>query len=195
MPYELHDPYEPHDSYEHHDPCEPIRVLQLDQNFRFEVASAHSSAQDLNACFTCGTCSAGCPIHRVYPEYDPVRILRMVHIGMRQEVLSKEYIWYCATCHTCEQRCPQKVKFFDILNILKNLAAREGYSPPAWKNQVRQLRQTGIVFPTEEAWVKKREGLSLRPIKCDGEKVARLLKLAGLDKLDKTDRSDKPDKP
>ena len=173
-----HEPQEHHEHREHH---ESIRVLELDRNFRFEVAAAHRCAQDLNACFTCGTCSAGCPIHRVYPEYDPLKMIRMVHLGMRREVLSSEYIWYCATCHTCEHRCPQKVKFFDILNILKNLAAKEGYTPHAWTNQVKQLRQTGIVFPTEEAWVKKREELSLRPIKCNGKNVARLLELAGLE--------------
>jgi heterodisulfide reductase subunit C len=166
-------------------PDEPIRAVQLDRNFRFEVAAAHGCAQDLNACFTCGTCSAGCPIHRVYPEYDPLKMLRMVHLGMRREVLSSEYIWYCATCHTCEHRCPQKVKFFDILNILKNLAAQEGYTPFAWTSQVRQLRQTGLVFPTEDTWVKKREELSLRPVRCNGENVARLLDVAGLDQLDK----------
>ncbi|MEW5802012.1 MAG: 4Fe-4S dicluster domain-containing protein [bacterium] len=162
-------------------PNEPIRVSQLDRNFRFEVAAAHPCAQDLNACFTCGTCSAGCPIHRVYPEYDPVRMLRMIHLGMRRELLSSECIWYCATCHTCELRCPQKVKFFDILNILRNLATQGGYAPAAWLSQVRQLRQTGLVFPTEEAWVKKRKELSLRPVKCNGERIARLLELAGLD--------------
>ncbi len=163
---------------------EPIRILQLDRNFRFEVAAAHSSARDLNACFTCGACSNGCPIHRVYPEYDPLMMLRMIHLGMRREVLSSEYIWYCATCHTCEQRCPQKVKFFDILNIVKNLAAQEGYSPHAWTSQVRQLRQTGLVFSTEDAWVKRRKELSLRPITCNGENVARLLDLAGLGQPD-----------
>ena len=174
-----------------HQPGEPIRVSRLDRNFRFEVAASHRSAQDLNACFTCGTCSAGCPIHWVYPEYDPLRMLRMVHLGLKREVLGSEYIWYCATCHTCEQRCPQKVKFFDILNILKNLAAKEGYAPPAWKNQVRQLKQTGIVFPTEDAWVKKREALSLRPLKCSGERVARLLELAGLGRIDQVDEVNK----
>ena len=175
---------ESHETYNHHESHEPIRVSQLDRNFRFEVASAHSSAQDLNACFTCGTCSAGCPIHRVYPEYDPLKMLRMVHLGMKKEVLGSEYLWYCATCHTCEQRCPQKVKFFDILNILKNLAAKEGYTPRAWTNQIGQLRQNGLVFPTEEAWVKRREELALRPVKCNGKNVAILLELAGLDQID-----------
>lgn len=157
---------------------ESILVSRLDRNFKFEVAASHRTAQDLNACFTCGTCSAGCPIHRVYPEYDPLRMLRMIHLGMREEILGSEYIWYCATCHTCEQRCPQGVKFFDILNLVKNMAAREGYAPPAWINQTRQLGQTGLVFPTEDAWVKRREELSLPPLRNNGDRLSRLLAAA-----------------
>jgi heterodisulfide reductase subunit C len=102
---------------------------------------------------------------------------------MRKQVLSSPYIWYCATCHNCEQRCPQNVKFFNVLNVLKNIAAREGYAPPAWVEQTRQVVKTGIVFPTEEKWIKKREELSLPSLKESQEKVKRIIELTGIDKI------------
>jgi heterodisulfide reductase subunit C len=166
-----------------------IRISEYDLNFKFEVAAAHPSARDLNACLSCGTCTAGCPIHRVYPEYDPRRIVRMIQYGLKQELLSQEYIWNCATCHTCEQRCPQKVQFFNILNVLKNMAAKEGYMAPFLVIQTRNLMETGIVFPTEEAWVKKREELSLRPLKAESERAGKIIRLAGLDTLKPRGRS------
>ena len=160
----------------------PVSVSELDANFKSEVM-AHPDARGLAACFSCGTCSAGCPIHEVFPEYNPKKLAKMVRLGMRKQVLSSPYIWYCATCHNCEQRCPQNVKFFNVLNVLKNIAAREGYAPPAWIEQTRQVVKTGIVFPTEEKWIKKREELSLPSLKESQEQVKRIIELTGIDKI------------
>ena len=161
---------------------EPVRTAELDPNFKFEVMS-HEAACYITACFSCGTCTAGCPIHEIFPEFDPRKIARMVNLGMRERVLSSPYIWYCATCHACEEHCPQNVKFFNVLNVLKNMAAKEGYAPPSWVNQTRQVTQTGIVFPTEESWVRKREELSLRPLKGDAKGATKLVQSVGADRI------------
>ena len=161
---------------------QPIRVAELDANFKQEVI-AHEAAQDITACFSCGSCTTGCPIHEAYPEYDPRKLARMVNLGMRNRVLSSPYIWYCATCHTCEEHCPQNVRFFSVLNVLKNMAAKEGYAPSSWVNQTKQVMKTGIVFPTEEAWVKRREELSLRPLKPEAKEAAKLIRLSGVDEI------------
>ena len=60
----------------------PIRVSELNPNFKREVIT-HEAACDITACFSCGTCTAGCPIHEAYPEYDPRRVARMVNLGMK----------------------------------------------------------------------------------------------------------------
>lgn len=161
---------------------EPIRISKLDPKFKSEVMK-HKDAQGLNACFACGTCTAGCPVHEIFPEYDPRKLAKMVKLGMRKEVLSSPYIWYCVTCHNCEQRCPQNVKFFNILNVLKNMAAKEGYAPSPWVEQTQQIMQTGIVFPKDEELAKKRESFFLPVLKSDCKKAKKLIELAGLDKI------------
>ncbi|MBN2185879.1 MAG: 4Fe-4S dicluster domain-containing protein [Dehalococcoidia bacterium] len=161
---------------------EPVRASELDPGFKLEVIT-HGAARDITACFSCGTCTAGCPIHEIFPEFDPRKIARMVNLGMRKRVLSSPYIWYCATCHACEENCPQNVKFFNVLNVLKNMAAKEGYAPPVWVNQTKQVTRTGIVFPTEESWVRKREGLSLRPLKGDAKGATKLIQSVGADRI------------
>jgi len=158
---------------------EPVSGAEFDRNFRSEV-TAHPDARELNVCFSCGTCSAGCPIHEVFPEYNPKKLAKMVGLGMKKQVLSSPYIWYCTTCHNCEQRCPQNVKFFNVLNVLKNMAAKEGYAPPAWIEQTKQVMKTGLVFPTEEGWVKKREELMLPSLKLKGKAVKKIIELAGI---------------
>jgi heterodisulfide reductase subunit C len=166
---------------------EPIRATELDPHFKLEVL-AHESARGITACFACGTCTAGCPIHEIFPEYDPRKLARMVNFGMRKRVLSSPYIWYCATCHTCEEHCPQNVRFFNVLNVVKNMAAKEGYASPSWVNQTKQVMQTGIVFATEEAWVKKRGELSLPPLKGDGKEATKLIQLTDADKIEQGER-------
>jgi len=160
----------------------PIQVSNLDVKFRSEVIS-HKEAGGLNACFSCGTCTAGCSISEVFPEYSPKKVAKMVKLGMKQEVLSSPFIWYCTTCHNCEQHCPQNVKFFNILNVLKNMAAKEGYAPSPWVEQTRQMMETGLVFPVDESVVKKRRSLSLPAIRSEGKKAKRLIEITGLDKI------------
>jgi len=161
---------------------DPIRVSNLDLKFRSEVMR-HKDAAGLNACFSCGTCSAGCPISEVFPEYSPKKLAKMVKLGMKQDVLSSPFIWYCTTCHNCEQRCPQNVKFFNVLNVLKNMAAKKGYAASPWVEQTRQIMQTGLIFSVDEALTKKRKSLFLPALKSNGNKAKRLIKLAGLDKI------------
>jgi heterodisulfide reductase subunit C len=159
-----------------------IRTDELDPHFRAEVMK-HQEAQGLNACFACGTCTAGCPVHEIFTEYNPRKLAKMVKLGMKKEVLSSPYIWYCVTCHNCEQRCPQNVKFFNVLNVLKNLAAEAGYSPSSWVEQTQQVIKTGLVFPLDEALAEKRKSLSLPVLKSDGIRAKRLLEGLDLDKI------------
>jgi len=159
-----------------------ISTSELDPNFKSD-ALTHPDAQGLNACFSCGTCSAGCPIHEVFPGYSPKKLAKMVRLGMRKEVLSSPYIWYCATCRNCVERCPQNVKFFNILNVLKNMAAKEGYVPAAWVEQTKQVIKTGIVFATEDGWVEGRKRLSLPSLKEPEEKIRKIIEQTGLDKI------------
>ena len=116
-------------------PRQPIRLSELDPNFKLEVI-AQETVCDVTACFSCGTCTAGCPIHTIYPEHDPRKIVRIVNLGMRGRALSSPYIWYCSeSCYLCEQRCPQNVKFSSVWNVLKNMAAKEGYPLPESVNE------------------------------------------------------------
>ena len=159
-----------------------ISASELDPGFKSDVL-AHPDARGLNACFSCGSCSAGCPIHEVFPDYNPKKLAKMVRLGMRKEVLSSPHIWYCATCRNCVEHCPQNVEFFSILNVLKNMAAKEGYVPAAWVEQTKHVMETGIVFEKEDSWVKKREALSLRPLKVAGKKVKKLIEQTGIGKI------------
>ncbi|MGY5874086.1 MAG: 4Fe-4S dicluster domain-containing protein, partial [Candidatus Thorarchaeota archaeon] len=98
---------------------EPIDMSSLDANFRNEIKSM-PNGEELAACFACSTCTAACPIANQW-TYKPHQLIRMIILGMREEVLSSKEIWECLTCFQCQERCPQKVRVCDIIFVLKNL--------------------------------------------------------------------------
>lgn len=158
-----------------------IRVSELDPNFKFEVA-AHGSAREINACFACGTCSAGCPVHEVYPEYNPRKIVRMIKLGMREEVLKSPYIWLCSTCYTCQERCPQDVGLTEVMNAIKNIAVKEGYTHPSYTTQIDLIDQFGRLYEIDDFDNKKRGKLNLPAIPTKCEEIGRIFRAVGLKK-------------
>ena len=114
----------------------------LDSNFKFLIASEPGGV-NIKKCFSCGTCTAGCPVREVTDRYNPRKIIRMALLGMKKEVLSSQFIWLCSSCYTCYERCPQDVRIPELMNAIKNIAAREGYLPPAMKIQLDLLSSFG----------------------------------------------------
>ncbi len=77
-------------------------------------------------CIQCGLCAGSCPT-RFAMDYSPAQILKMVHLGMREEVLSSSTIWICSTCHTCATRCPRAVNLTNLMMSLRNVAIEENF--------------------------------------------------------------------
>lgn len=92
------------------------------------------SGQNLSDCSQCGKCSGGCP---VLPdiEVSPNRVIRMVQLGLGEELLSSKSIWHCSACGTCNGRCPMGidiVRIFDALRMLSHEAGHPGGVSPVW---------------------------------------------------------------
>ncbi len=90
----------------------------LHSDFRHTVEEL--SGQNLGDCYQCGKCSGGCP---VLPdiEISPNRIIRMVQLGLEDDVLGSEIIWYCTACGTCNGRCPMGIDIVRIMDTLRSL--------------------------------------------------------------------------
>ncbi len=101
-----------------------IDLKELDPKFKYEV-SEELGGQNIKMCFNCGICTVSCPVRRVDDTYNPRKIIRMVLYGMKKELLSSDTIWKCAHCFTCLERCPQDVKFAEVIEALRILAVRE----------------------------------------------------------------------
>jgi heterodisulfide reductase subunit C len=151
-----------------------IDSKDLDPNFKYEVA-AEIGGQNINRCFACGTCTAGCPVREIDDKYNPRKIIRMVLLGMREKVLKSDFIWLCSTCYTCYDRCPQGVQLTAIMTALKNIAAREGYIHPSFKQQAKLLKDFGRLYEVEDFDNKKREKLGLPPVQKNFDDLNKIL--------------------
>lgn len=115
-----------------------IILSEVDANFKYEIASK-AGAEHFKRCFTCGTCTAACPVAEVNEEYDPRKIIRMAILGMKEEVLSSDALWMCSRCYTCYALCPQGVKFTDVIGVLREMAIEQGYVSKERLQKIREL--------------------------------------------------------
>jgi heterodisulfide reductase subunit C len=116
-------------------------------------------------------------------KYNPRKIIRMALLGMREQVLKSEFIWLCSTCYTCHERCPQEVRITEIMNVLRNVASREGYTHPAYIRQANTVNSLGRLYEVDSFDNRKRERLGLPTISTDPREVERIFEITGMNKL------------
>ncbi len=83
------------------------------------------SEQTIQLCYHCHKCTAGCPVADEM-TYGPDRVLRMVHFGDKERLLTSSDIWVCASCETCGTRCPNEIDIARVMDALRQLAVAEG---------------------------------------------------------------------
>ena len=122
-----------------------IIINQLDPQFKYKIANIVGGESLMN-CFFCGKCSAVCPISEVNEEFKPRKIIHMILLGMKEEVLSSEFIWLCATCDACSFKCPQKVRMADIMGVVRKIAKNEGYVPSNFNQQMEIVKNFSKLY-------------------------------------------------
>jgi heterodisulfide reductase subunit C len=96
-----------------------------DPAFTREVLGA--SVAHLERCYQCQACSSGCPVAYIF-DYAPHQLLRMVQLGLNDRVLESKTYWLCASCETCATRCPNDIEIVQVMDTLRHIAFREGYT-------------------------------------------------------------------
>jgi len=69
---------------------------------------------DINYCFNCGTCVVGCPASTAAEPLLIRSLVRMVLLGLEDDLLDEDSPWTCVTCSRCEEMCPMGVRPFEI---------------------------------------------------------------------------------
>jgi len=88
----------------------------------------HASGQDIEACYQCGKCTAGCPLARAM-DLMPNQVIRAVQLGMKDLALGASAVWYCAGCETCASRCPRDIDMARVNKALAHMCLQENRRP------------------------------------------------------------------
>ncbi|MFZ3150568.1 MAG: hydrogenase iron-sulfur subunit [Anaerolineaceae bacterium] len=118
----------------------------LTTTFADEVR-AIPGGENLEMCFSCGTCTAKCLIQqKLESEYNPRRLLRLVMMDMREEAFQSPTTWMCSKCDLCYPACPQKIHISGVIAAVKQLAVEAGYTSPLPTVKVDESKCAGCAI-------------------------------------------------
>ncbi len=103
----------------------PQGILPGGSFFAISAAATRSAA-----CFTCGECSSACPVSGERSIFDIRFIIRMVNLGLAEELLRSPSIWLCLFCGCCTDACGQQIDGRQIIQRLQAAAASGGWVTP-----------------------------------------------------------------
>jgi heterodisulfide reductase subunit C2 len=83
------------------------------------------SGQDPNLCFQCGLCAGSCPMTQEM-EIFTRKVMHMLQLGMADAIISQQMAYLCASCHTCQVRCPRGIDIPRVVEALRLLTLRDG---------------------------------------------------------------------
>ncbi|MFZ5994354.1 MAG: 4Fe-4S dicluster domain-containing protein [Thermodesulfobacteriota bacterium] len=87
---------------------QPIVIGKRKSRFKELAQAAIPGGGNLDLCLTCSSCVNGCPASGI-SDMDPRKFLRMVLLGLDEEVLQTPWIWWCSMCQRCKRACPMGV--------------------------------------------------------------------------------------
>jgi heterodisulfide reductase subunit C len=103
-----------------------VLLDNADPDFK-NVVAEKIGLEEIKPCYTCGSCTGVCPVREVVEDFDPRRMIHMILLGMKKEILSSDLIWFCCLCNACYSVCPQGIRFSRIAAELQKMAVDEGY--------------------------------------------------------------------
>lgn len=136
----------------------PTRSSQMTKVSK-ELSKRSLDARKLAYCYECGTCTAACPVVRVFPAYyNPRVFFNKLSLDL-ENVLTEAGLWLCAMCYRCHRRCPHGLKLPEIFLLLREMAIERGHSPDVLRRLEENLAilRKELPLPLVYSW------LCLRP--------------------------------
>lgn len=75
-------------------------------------------------CVTCGLCASSCPVSGI-DRFDPRMLVRMVSLGLVEDLVDARWPWICTMCGKCENVCPMQIDIADLIRKIRSKRERE----------------------------------------------------------------------
>jgi quinone-modifying oxidoreductase, subunit QmoC len=115
-----------------------------------EQVAARPGCEGLFSCLQCGTCSGTCPVS-AHMDIAPHRVIALVREGFREDALTCQTIWLCASCYACDVECPSQIRLTDIMGFLKREALRSKLHPRRFPTPVLERELCQVVTRRERS--------------------------------------------
>ncbi len=97
-----------------------MKVAVKEDTTAFAKEIQQKCGQDVLTCYQCRKCTMGCPM-AFKMKMKVNELMRAIQLGLREEVVS---------CETCATRCPQDIEIVEVMDVLREMAFKEGYYIP-----------------------------------------------------------------
>jgi ferredoxin len=99
---------------------------------------------DLSACYSCGTCSAVCPLSKDELSF-PRKMIRYSLLGLEKKILASPEPWLCYYCGECSKTCPREADPGGLMMALRRFTIRK-YSIGRVADAFYSAFASGIAF-------------------------------------------------
>ena len=99
-----------------------ISPRTTNEEFRRKILEI--SGQDIAKCFQCGTCSGSCPMNCAL-DFVPRMIMALAQLGDAETLSAAKTPWVCASCHTCQVRCPRGIDIPKVMEAIRQISLRQ----------------------------------------------------------------------
>lgn len=100
-------------------------MSRIDPYFSDEIRKY--GADDFNACFNCGNCTAVCSLSDKDASF-PRMMIRYGMLGLKKEILESKELWLCYACGDCTETCPRQADPGHYMAALRRYAIAK-YEP------------------------------------------------------------------
>jgi len=101
------------------------QTLQADPNLMKTLKKF--GAFDVSACFSCGNCTATCPLSTTSTAF-PRKMITYAQLGLEGKLLQSPDMWLCDYCGECSKTCPRQAEPSEFMMAARRFAVSK-YTP------------------------------------------------------------------
>jgi ferredoxin/nitrate reductase gamma subunit len=99
-----------------------MKMERVNENVLTQIKKL--GAFDITLCYSCGTCSAVCPLSEGTVSF-PRRMIRYSLLGLEKRIQAAPEPWLCYYCGECSQTCPRQAEPAALMMALRRWVTRK----------------------------------------------------------------------
>ena len=101
-------------------------------------------AFDVSACFSCGNCTATCPLSSTSTAF-PRKMITYAQLGLEGKLLESPDMWLCDYCGECSKTCPRQAEPSEFMMAVRRFAVSR-YTPSPVSRMIFSSKAFTLLF-------------------------------------------------